>query len=66
MDGPQVVTQMNDELKHGLCRVVDKISERHTGNNSRQNEKIVATTTRLEKTNGTHRMEGSATASSSN
>ena len=31
VDGPQLVTQIDDELGHGLCRVADMVSERHKG-----------------------------------
>ena len=30
VDGPRLVTQIDDELGHDLCRVVDRVSARAT------------------------------------
>ena len=67
VDGPQLVTQIDDELGHDMCRVVDKVSERHTGNSSRWNGCLVATARRLKEGKmGRTTRKVSATASSSN
>ena len=67
VDDPQLVTQIDDELAHGLCRVVDRVSERHTENSSRWNGNLVVTTRRLKEDKmGRTTRKVSTTANSSN